>query len=670
MEKAREVKIPAWLEILIIFVLAYFGLIVGSIASTGKVDFLNAVMQATNDFYKIWLIRFNSTSLSDAFIMALVGFVGIEWYKLSVFKNLKGAEYGSAHWNDPKYTESMREDGKDAYMKNWIMTKTEIVSKDMSKTGKNRNCLIIGKPGSGKSRYWVKPNVLSTANETLIVTDPKGELLASTGYALKEKGMDIRVLNLQSKWCSDHYNPFHYIRRYTKEQLLDKYGGDEEAVQRAIDSNQDIVQDDVMTLINTLMEATKSDTLDSSSGDPFWEKAESLFLQAIFYYILYNEKPRNQNFQSVLQCIREAKMDPQGNSVLAQRFEKWRTKDPDNVGIKQWDHFMVTANSPKMMSTIITTASTRLGPFNIEEIKELTIDDTMDFDRIGKAGKEGAVAYFIITEPNNSTFNFLANLMYRQIFTIMDRNAKENGGSLATPCNLYMDEWRQLGKIPRFVENLSYVRGLNVGITVIVQSVSQLKEVYKDGWETIVDDCDYLLFLGSGSNETLKYMEEKLGKQTLTKESHGRSYGSKGSSSKNRDVYERSLAQAAEIARMPKGKGMLLIQGIDPFYSDLYDLSKHPRYNKLWEPWTEEKGNKDPKFKETEKWKENHKHMYDHLEEIKKRESENKFSKFFNDYYGDSVIVYPSIEIKPVTEQMEEELASLEIVTDFEGDLA
>ena len=423
-----------------------------------------------------------------------------------------------------------------------------------------------------------------------------------------------------------------------------------------------------MTLINTIMEATKSDTLDSSSGDPFWEKAESLFLQSIFYYILYNEPKRNQNFQTVLQCIREAKMDQQGNSPLGAKFEIWRKTDPNNVGIKQWDHFMVTASSPKMMSTIITTASTRLGPFNIEEVKGLTSDDTMDFDRIGKPGQEGAVAYFIITEPNNSTFNFIANLMYRQIFTIMDRNAKENGGSLATPCNLYMDEWRQLGKIPRFVENLSYVRGLNVGITIIVQSVSQLKEVYKDGWETIVDDCDYLLFLGSGSNETLKYMEEKLGKQTLTKESHGRSFGSKGSSSRNRDVYERSLAQAAEIARMPKGYGMLLIQGVDPFYSELYNLSEHPRYKELWEPWTEDKGKNDPKFRESEEWQENHSHIYDHLSEIKKREEENKVGKFFENYLPGASLAYPDISFQEMTEADEEELSQMELIDCYYGE--
>lgn len=662
MKKAREVKIPIWLEIGVILIVGYLGAFTGSLMETQKLSFLDALLKTSNEFYKIWLISPCKNTATYGFVFMVVAAVGFEWYKLSVFKNMKGSEYGSAHWNTPEYTKAIREDD---YMKNWIMTKTEIVSKNMSKTGKNRNCLIIGKPGSGKSRYWVKPNVLSTANETLIVTDPKGELLASTGYALKEKGMDIRVLNLQSKWLSDHYNPFHYIRRYDHEQLLEKYNGDEAAVERAIKDNLDIVQDDVMTLINTIMEATKSDTLDSSSGDPFWEKAESLFLQSIFYYILYNEPKRNQNFQTVLRCIREAKMDQQGNSPLGDRFEIWRKKDPNNVGIKQWDHFMVTASSPKMMSTIITTASTRLGPFNIEEIKELTSEDTMDFDRIGKKGKEGAVAYFIITEPNNSTFNFIANLMYRQIFTIMDRNAKENGGSLATPCNLYMDEWRQLGKIPRFVENLSYVRGLNVGITIIVQSVSQLKEVYKDGWETIVDDCDYLLFLGSGSNETLKYMEEKLGKQTLTKESHGRSYGSKGSSSKNRDVYERSLAQAAEIARMPKGYGMLLIQGIDPFYSELYDLSSHPRYSKLWEPWTEDKGKTDPKFRESKEWKENHSHIYDHLSEIKKRAEDNRMQDFFDNYLPETTIVYPEIKMQEMSEEDEADFANAVLLSDF-----
>jgi type IV secretion system protein VirD4 len=297
------------------------------------------------------------------------------------------------------------------------------------------------------------------------------------------------------------------------------------------------------------------------------------------------------------------------------------------------------------------TASARLAPFNMQEVNDLVMDDNMELDRIGKpvdliernsngeivldaTGKPkkagGKVAYFIVTNPNDATFNFLAALMYTQIFNIIDRNAEENGGRLSIPCNVWMDEFRQLGIIPRFLENWAYVRGLNCGITVILQSLSQFKKIYKDEWETGLDCCDYKLFLGSQSKETLEYMSALLGKQTLAVLNDSRTYSKQGSTSKSWQVYGRELATVDELAEMKKGYGILQMSGTKPFYSKLYQLEKDPQHKKLWESWTEIKGKSNPEFRKTKEWQENHAKYYDHLDALKAIRSKADTKKIFD----------------------------------------
>ena len=328
-----------------------------------------------------------------------------------------------------------------------------------------------------------------------------------------------------------------------------------------------------------------------------------IFLQSLFYYIIRHYDKRHQNFTAVLNLIRLSNPDNTGVSELDKMFKDWESREPDAVGVKQYKHFKVAASAPKMMSTIIMVATARLAAFNIREIADLTNTDDMELERIGmplddnspllkeinqstgKKIKNGKIAYFIVTKPSDSTFNFLASIFYTQVFAMIDENAKRCGGSLPTPLEIYMDEWAQLGEIPRFVEELAYLRGLNVGITIGLQSLSQLKKRYKDSWESVLDCCDTTLFLGSNSKETLEYMVALLGKKTWYKKSTGRTFSRQGSSSTNWDVVGRELATLDELSKMQKGYCVLFLSTIGAFYSKLYNLQEHPNYSELYEPW-------------------------------------------------------------------------------------
>ena len=491
MKVKREYKSNTVIVVLVLLIVFYFGLRLGTLVELNDGEWSFEVLnQASDQFFSFEPLIFNQFTLMIGSFLALFSWMIYETLHSSYKKNMQEEAFGSAKWNDPNFTKDMRE--KDMYQ-NWIFTKTEIFSKNMKVTKRNRNCTLIGRPGTGKSRYWLIPNILNSMAETIIVTDPKEEILKATGMSLKKKGYDIRVLNIKDKWRSDHYNPLKYIRKLPKEAFLLDLDSDEsrqDIVQELMDEGRNIAEDDVMNLINTIMENTKSETIESNTGDPFWEKAEMVFLQALFYYVIFNYPIEERNFRKIMELIRKGEPDKEGNSELRNLFDEWESRDPNNIGIKQWKHFVVSAKSPKMMSTIIMTASARLAPFNLREVDEMTYNDTMELDRIGMPlnadeGEHGRVAYFIISDPNSNAFNFLMNIMYSQIFTIIDQNAQANGGRLATPCNIYMDEFRQQGAINRFLEFWAYCRGLDCGITIILQSLSQLKKIYKDVVTTV-----------------------------------------------------------------------------------------------------------------------------------------------------------------------------------------
>lgn len=611
--------------LIVMIVASYYALRVSSLIEiTGKFEFVY-LTEVLDKLYVITTpVIFNSKTITTSLFVGIFSWLIMESIISQNKKNLQEDTYGSAEWENPKLTKKYCDEGLE---KNQIFTATEMFSKNMKVSKRNRHLVLVGRPGCGKSRYYFKVNLLNADGETLIVTDPKGELVRDCGMSLINLGYDIRVLNLVDKSKSDHFNPLMYIKKINK------------TIDNSLETQEWIAEDDVMTLINTIMLNTKSETIESNTGDPFWEKAEMVFLQAIIYYIIFNYEDKDKNFKTVLQLIRLAEPDKEGNSTLSRMFDVWEKKEPDNIGVKQWKHFKVSASSPKMMSTIIMTASARLAPFNISEIEAMTVDDTMELNRIGGKGNEGKIAYFIINSPNDSTFNFIASILYTQIFSIIDANASNNNGSLATPCQIYCDEWAQLGVIPRYLENLAYVRGLNCGITTCLQSLSQLKKVYKDNWETALDCCDYVLFMGSRSKETLEYFSSMLGKKTWYKKSSGRTYSKQGSSSYNWDIVGRELAFVDELARMENGHGILLVAGMRPFYSKLYDLTKHPRYNELFESWNE---------------KETIQNKYDHSMERGKSNNQKERQKMFRELGLSFVNVKPEFKARVLTKYEEQ----------------
>ncbi len=360
-----------------------------------KVEYLN---EALDNLYKL-----NTPLIITSrtiFISLFVGFfvlVIIANYLISQKRNIQENTYGSSDWEDPKNIQKFKDPN---FENNLILTSTEMFSKNMKISKRNKNIILIGRPGTGKSRFFFKNNLLNANGESIIVTDPKAELLRDCGMSLVNKGYDIRVLNVVDKWKSDHFNPLMYIKKVPKNHNL-LYVNNGISLKDEIEKNDWIAEDDVMTLINTLMLNTKSETIESNTGDPFWEKAEMVFLQAIMYYVIFNYDDKDKNFKTILELIRLAEPDKEGKSELSKLFDAWEQKDPDNIGIKQWNHFKVSASSPKMMSTIIMTASARLAPFNIAELEKITADDTMDLNRIGAKGSEGKIAIFIITSPNN-----------------------------------------------------------------------------------------------------------------------------------------------------------------------------------------------------------------------------------------------------------------------------
>lgn len=626
----REHKSSKWIILLIVLIISYYALRVSTLVELNNGEFnVNFLSEALDNLHILTTpVIINSKTLGISAFVGLFCWMIIETYLNQSKKNIQENTYGSSDWEESKSTNIYRDK---VFENNIIFTDTEMFSKNMKISKRNRNVLLVGRPGTGKSRFFFKGNLLNANGETIVVTDPKAELLRDCGMSLVNKGYTIKVLNLVEKWKSDHFNPLMYIKK------VHKYVPDG---QNMVDKEW-IQEDDVMTLINVIMQNTKSETIESNTGDPFWEKSEMLFLQAIIYFIIFNYDDKDKNFKTVLQLIRLAEPDKEGKSQLGNMFAKWESEDPNNIGVKQWKHFKVSASSPKMMSTIIMTASARLAPFNISEIEDMTINDTMELNRIGKKGDEGRVAYFIITSPNDSSFNFIANVMYTQIFSIIDRNASLNNGSLATACQLYMDEWAQLGTIPRFLEMLAYVRGLNVGIVIAIQSLSQIKKVYKEYWETALDCCDYVLFLGSRSKETLDYFSNMLGKKSWYKKSSGRTYSKQGSSSYNWDIVGRELAQVDEIARMEKDYCIFLASGLRPFYSKLYDIKKHPRYSELFESWDE---------------KNTIQNKYDHLKQREVTKEIRKQQQLFQELGLGFVKVKPKFEAKKLTMYEEEHL--------------
>lgn len=442
---------------------------------------------------------------------------------------------------------------KDADM---LFTKTERISLYNWKL--NNNTLILGGSGSGKTRGYVMPNILQ-AHSSYIVTDPKGEILEKAGYFLSEiKGYKIRVLNLDDKTLSDGYNPFIYIH-----------------------PERDGYEERVLSLIETIIINTDGGEKKGGS-DPFWDKAERLFLQAIFFFTCDGFVPEERNMNTVIQLIAMLQIAEDEDNYdsdldyFAAIFE--RKHGSDHIGVQQWKEFRQKA-SGKTAKSIVISAVARLAPFRTRAVRKIFSYDTMHLDRVG----EEKTAIFVVVPPTDTTFNFIAGMLFTQLFQELQYCAtqvhKHEGQRLPVPCRFILDEFANTCTIPNFVKILAYARSFGIGITPILQSLEQIKNMYKDEWGVIVDNCNELLYLGSITHmDTLEYMSKLLGKGTFDKRTTGRTRGRQGSSSENFDVVGRELMTADEIRQLKKENCLLVIGGRSPFYSEKYDYTKHPNY--------------------------------------------------------------------------------------------
>lgn len=458
-----------------------------------------------------------------------------------------------AFYRNKNKIEAIREKYKDA---DALYTKTERVS--IYNYVLNNNTLIIGGSGSGKTRGFVMPNILQ-AHSSFVITDPKGEILEKAGYFLEEiKGYKIHVLNLDDMKKSDGYNPFVYIH-----------------------PGRPGYEERVMSLIETIIVNTDGGQKQNSS-DPFWPKAERLFLQSVFFFTCDGFPPEEQNMNTVNELIKMLEIgEEEDNKDSDLDYFVKRFKDihgEHHMGVQQFEEFRSKA-SGKTAKSIVVSAVARLAPFKTAEVRRIFSYDTMALDRLG----EEKTAVFVVVPPTNDTFNFIAGMLFTQMFQELQYCAtqvhKHDGQRLPVPVRFILDEFKNTCKIPNFVKILAYARSFGIGIVPILQSLEQIKEMYEKEWGVIVDNCSTLLYLGGIKHpETLEYMSKLLGKGTFDKRTTGRTTGRSGSASKNYDVIGRELMDGAEIQKMPKQDCLLIVSGKNPFYSQKYDYPSHPNY--------------------------------------------------------------------------------------------
>lgn len=504
-----------------------------------------------------------------------------------------GEQYGTSAFQtettikdyNRKYTEPYGKPYADGN-ENTILSQNCCLSTNIDHTRLNNNSVIIGSPGSGKSRNVVIPNILQV-HGSYVITDPSGELLRSTGRFLEEQGYDIRVFNLIDMAHSHCYNPFNYIRK----------------------------EEDVLTLLESLIQNTDGGV---KSSDPFWPKAEKAVLSAIVFYLIRFQKKDKQNFPMVSKLLRQAKIDPRNTRTqLDVIFDEVRQFDENDICVKQYDIFKNA--SEKTAQSILISAASRLAPFNFEAVENLTSQDDMDFISIG----DRPTAVFITVPQGNNAYAFLVNMLYSQIFDTLYYHAQMDHGDSRLPLDVrfVLDEFANLGVIPDFQNKLTTMRKYGMYCMIFIQSVNQIKTLYKDDWETLMDACDTTVFLRGNGLSSLKDISEKLGKQTIRVRDNSSSRSSKGGSSSTSFKYaERSLLNVDEVRRLKKGYCIVIISGENPFNDKKYNPEKHPNYKLLGNIRT---GTRLYRFD----YCNTKPHSLDKLEEARKRIQENTLKK-------------------------------------------
>ena len=458
-------------------------------------------------------------------------------YQTNQGRTRDGEEHGSAAWATPASVNAQF-----AQKESIPLTQHVRLGLDTHKHRRSLNVLVIGGSGAAKTRSFVLPNIL-TANTNYVITDPKSEVLLATGGYLKEQGYDVRVLNLVNLEQSDGYNPFRYLR-------------DEK---------------DVLKLVNNLIQSTTPKG--SHESDPFWTKAETALLQAIIL-MLFQEAPEyEQNFSMVMRVLEyaEVREEDEGHvSPLDLLFESIERRKPDSVAVRQYKVFKLAAG--KTAKSILVSTAVRLAPFNLPQIQALTDHDDMDLYTLG----EKKVALYAVIPDNDNTFNFLVSLLYAQAFQALYYSADQiHHGPLPRHVRFVLDEFAAM-PLPGFTRELATMRSRSISASVIIQNMAQIKELYKDSWETIPGNCDTILYLGGNESSTHKYVSEMLGKATIDTKTHGQTKGKSGSYSTNFQMSGRELLTPDEVRKLDNRYALLFIRGASPVMDEKYDLMHHP----------------------------------------------------------------------------------------------
>ena len=482
----------------------------------------------------------------------LVGLCCGAGLRLAVYlrgKNAKkyrhGMEYGSARWGTPKDIEPFM---APKFADNIILTKTERLMMSNRppdpKNARNKNVLVVGGSGSGKTRFWLKPNLLQ-CHSSYVVTDPKGSIVVECGNALLKKGYKLKILNTINFSKSMHYNPFAYVHS----------------------------EKDILKLVTTLMTNTKGE---GSGGDPFWEKSERLLLTALIAYLHYEAPVEEQNFATLLEMLNTMQVledDEEYQNPVDLLFEELAKKKPNSFAGRQYKLYKLAAG--KTAKSILISCGARLAPFDIQELRDLTMYDELQLDTLG----DKKTALFLIMSDTDSTFNFLISMVYTQLFNLLcDKADDVYGGKLPIHVRCLIDECANIGQIPNLEKLVATIRSREISACLVLQARSQLKAIYKDNADTIVGNMDSQIFLGGSEPTTLKDLSEMLGKETIDAFNTSDTRGNSPSYGTTFQKMGHELLSRDELAVLDGGKCILQLRGVRPFLSDKYDLTQHPNY--------------------------------------------------------------------------------------------
>ena len=485
--------------------------------------------------------HYTEYTIKSMLVCTLLYAAGIGIFYSSQKNYRRGEEHGSARWGDAR--QICKKYSQKPYSQNILLTQNFRISLDTHKHRRCLNILVVGGSGAGKSRGFALPNIMQCCC-SMVITDPKAELLRKTGGLLEKKGYEVRVFDLINPDTSFCYNPFEYVHD-------DK---------------------DVLRLISNLIQNTTPKG--SQSSDPFWEKSETALLQALMLYLLHEGPPEEQNFAMIMEMLGSAQVkeeDEDYESPLDILFDRLEMRDPDSIAVKQYHIYKQAAG--KTAKSILISVGVRLAAFNLPQIAKLTNTDELDLSSMG----ERKVALFCCIPDADTSLNYLVGMIYSQLFqTLYYMADRVHGGALPVPVNCIMDEFPNVSLPNEFEKILATCRSRSIYCSIIIQNMSQLKALFKDSWESLVGNCDEFLYLGGNEKETHKYVSELLGKETIDTNTYGQTKGKSGSYSTNFQQSGRELLQPDEVRMLDNQNALLFIRGERPILDAKYDLMKHP----------------------------------------------------------------------------------------------